>query len=290
MSNFGSANEAGESFVNKIYTGVENFRVVAVCPSHEELKKIYNSDKIKEDNYIMTNDEGVAQAKIVLHLDNEAEEGEPSIKTRITFFVNKEEKLSQTGKKLYLNVFGTEAWLNLDGSVPDAMKWYDVEGKRPAFSGEQYVISFIRNLLNLPNPSNADKPEDAHSQFSEADWNGMFNGNFTPLKGAIMSSPNKIGLLLGAKTTDEGKIYQDVFNRAFLRQYAKASGKFDYLRKNVNDAQDNGAYSKTYFGNQDYILREYNADEKGATNDSLFTQEAEKPTTSFFSSETADNM
>lgn len=288
MANFGNATEAGEGFASKVYTGIENFRVVSVCPNHEELKKLFG-DKAKEDTYTLKNDKGVDQVKIVLHLDNEAEEGEPSIKTRLTFFVTKEERLSQTGKKQFINLYGENAWLPLDGSIPESMSWFNTEGSRPAFNGEDIFISFIRNLLNLPSLKKADKPGDAASQFSEAEWNAVFNGNFSIIKSAIMSSPNKIGLLLGAKTVDDGKIYQDIYNRSTLRQWSKASGKFDYLRKEVTDAQSQGSYPKTDFGNPDYILREYNPNAEGATNDSLFNQESSAGG-SFFESETASTM
>lgn len=285
MSNFGNANEAGEGFVNKLYTGVENFRIVAVCPNHDELKKLY-SEKSKEDTYILMNDDGKTQAKIVLHLDNEPGEGEPSIKTRITFFVTNNHKDSQTGKKLYINAYGQTAWLADPAVIPENMQWYDLTDSRLAYDGEDNLIGLIRNLLNLPSLAKADNPSDAASQFSTADWGSIFSGNFSVLKSAIMSSPNKIGLLLGVKTTDEGKMYQDIFNRNTLRQWAKASGKFDYLLKNVNEAQDGGGYPKTNFGNQDYVLREYVADEAGASNDSAFKQD--NVTDSPFTSETAD--
>lgn len=288
MSNFGTASEAGEGFVNKVYTGVENFNVVSVCPDHNELKKLYG-DNAKEDSYTLTNDQGQQQAKIVIHLDNGAEEGEPSIKTRLTFFVTKAVKVSQTNKKLYINLYGENAWLP-DGDIPKEMEWFNTTGKRPAFDGEAEVIGFIRNLLNLPSLAKASKPEDAASQFSEADWNAMFNGNFATIKAAIMSSPNKIGLLLGAKTVDDGKIYQDIYNKSTLRQWAKSSGNFDYLRKQVTTAQDAGAYPKTNFGNPDYKLREYNPNEEGATNESLLAPKSDTPAVSFFASEDASKV
>ena len=60
MSSFGQGKEAGEGFVNKQYTGVENFRVTHVCPTHEELKAIYG-DGAKEDTYVLQNNEGKTQ-------------------------------------------------------------------------------------------------------------------------------------------------------------------------------------------------------------------------------------
>lgn len=282
MSNFGQSTEAGEGFVNKLYTGIENFRVVAVCPNHDELKKMFG-DNAKEDVYALTNDEGEQQAKIVIYLDNEAEGETPKITTRLTYFVTKKEKLSQTGKRLYINIYGTNAWLPLDGTIPESMSWFNPEGMRPAFDNENLVIDFLRNLLNLPSVDKADKPSDAYSQFSEKEWDSMFNGNFAQLKSAAMSSPNKIGVVLGVKTVDDGKMYQDVYNRNTLRQWSKQSGKFDYIRKNLTEAQSAGSYPKTDFGNLDFVLREYSDIPSGPSNDAAFTADS-APATSFFAS------
>ena len=261
MSSFGKQRESGEGFVSKLYTGVENFVPTLVNPGLEDLKKIYG-DNAKEDTYVSTTEEGKPQLKIVIYLDNKAEEGEESIKTRLTFFVVADKRVSQAGDKTqFINAYGQSTWLPNDGSIPENMNWYDAEGKREAFRGEDLVIDFLRNLLNLPSKDKADKPEDAKSQFTVQEWQKMFSGDMSPLKGIISQATNKIGILLGVKTVEDGKMYQDVYNRKTLRQYTKASGKFDYLRNDVVEAQNNGAYSSTDFGNPDYTLREYVAGE-----------------------------
>ena len=284
MSTFGQAQEAGEGFVNRLYTGVENFRVTHVCPTHAELKTIYG-EKAKEPKYTMLDDKGQKQCRIDVYLNNDPAEGETEITTKVSFFITQAEKLSQTQKRLYINAFGQNGWLPLDGSIPENMAWYDVTGNRPAFQGEENLIGFLRNLLNLPSLAKAETPSHAMSQFSVADFNAMFAGNFASIRSAC-NSPNKIGLLLGVKTTDEGKMYQDAYTRNTLRQWAKESGNFDYLRASVTEAQQNGAYSKTSFGSPDYKLREFTASET-PTNESVFT-DSSSPTAgaSFFAQPT----
>ena len=279
MSNFGQAKEAGEGSVRKLFTGVENFKVTHVNPNHEALKSMYG-ENAKAPEYLGTDDKGNKQVRIDIYLDNDAAEGEESIKTKATFFVAQSVKDSQTGKRLYINAFGQNAWLPMDGSIPENMVWFDGEGSRPALNGEVNLIGFIRNILNLTSLAKADNRSDAMSQFSEADWTAMLNGNFGTVQGAV-TSPNKIGLLLGVKTTDEGKMYQDVYTRSTLRQWAKESGNFDYLRNDVQEAQSNGAYSKTNFGSPDFKLREFTASE-APSDEGIFDTETKAPASSFF--------
>lgn len=267
---FGTAQQAGDGYASKLYTGVENFKVVGVCPNHEQLKQIYG-DNAKEDTYVLTSQEGEPQLKIVMYLDNQAEESEDEIKTKMTFFVTKKVRKTNDGLKTqYINAYGKTAWIP-DGTKLPENGTYDIVGEngtyafetknaRPALSGEENLIGMLRNLLNLPSLPKAEKPEDSESYFSIEDWNVMFSGNFNTLREVILNSPNKIGVLLGVKTVDDGKMYQDVFNRHTLRQWSKESRKFDYLRKDVVNTKQNGGYPNTEFGAPDYVLREYAAD------------------------------
>lgn len=278
MSNFGTAQEAGEGVARKIYTGVENFKVTSVCPDQTVLKTIFG-ENAKEDKYVMEAElkdaEGnvtgnVPQVKIVMYLDNEAVEGEPSIKTRLTYFVTKDYQTNNLKtKNQYINMYGRTAWLT-DADVQGAgaivtltgakgAYHFDTEGMRKAYRGEEALISMLRNLLNLGSPEKAKDKSLVTSQFSEGDWNTIFGGNFGMLSNVIASSPNKIGVLLGAKAV-EANIYQDAYNRNTLRQYSKGTGNFNYLRKDVEGAQSNGAYGSTDFGDPSYKLNEYMKD------------------------------
>lgn len=288
MSSFGNAQEAGEGYVNKLYTGVENFRVTHVCPNHDQLKTIYG-DNAKEPQYKSTDENGVETVRLDFYLDNESEEGEPTIKTKVSYFIKKAPRTSQnTGKQVYINVYGQNTWLTPDGNIPENMSWFQEKGKRAAYTGEPEMIGFLRNLLNLPGLAKAKTPESAESYLTVEDWNKIFSGNFSVIRDIVASSPNKVGFLLGVKTAEGGKMYQDIYNRETLRQWAKANEDFDYLRDKVKDSQDNGAYPNTNFGNADYKLREY-TEENTPTQDSVFNENA-KPASSFFSEETASQF
>lgn len=273
MSNFGQAQEAGEGTLRKIYTGVENFKITHVNPTHEELKTIYG-ENAKEPTYVADTEikdangtvlRVVPQIRIDLYLDNQNENEEESIKTRLTYFIPKEYQMKTDGTKAqYINAWGRTAWLDeaqansgqaiITMTGAKGAYHFDTTGMRKAFRGEEAVISMMRNLLNLGSPDKAKDKATVMSQFSEDDWNKMFLGNVSMLKNVVMGSPNKIGVLLGAKTVEGGAVYQDTYNRNTLRQYAKASGNFKYLRSDVESAQANGAYGMTNFGDPSYKL------------------------------------
>lgn len=272
--NFATANEASDGYERKLYTGIENFKVTHVNPTHEQLKEIYG-ENAKEPVYLSTDEDGNKRLRFDFYIDNVAEEDEPSIKTKFSLFMSPKHTLSQTDKYKYLNKFGQFAWLPKDGTVPENMSWFVEDGKRKAYDGEEEVIGFLRNILNLPSHEKAKQPSDAESLFSEDDITKFFSGDFSGIRDIVLSSPNKIGLLLGVKRADNGNLYQDVFTRVTLRQYSKNSKKFDYIRKNVMEAQENGAYPNTDFGNIDYVLREYLQGESTPTNEAALKKEPE---------------
>lgn len=274
MSTFGAERETTEGFVRKVYTGVENFRVVAVNPTHEELKKLYNSENIKEEEYVGTSEiDGTEypQVKIVLHLSNEAEKEEDRILTKATYWIVKKalQTKDDSGRMQAINLFGKTAWLTKEDiaakkemyAIVGANGTYNFEGDevRPALRGEADFIDMLRNLLNLPAPGKVENKMEAASYFSAAEWNTIFSGNFKALKEVVKVTKNKVGFLLGARIVED-KIYQDVFTRASLRQWVKNTGKFDYFKRTFNNAIDNGAYPNTEWGNSNFALAEYSED------------------------------
>lgn len=294
MSNFGTQREASDGGVREVYTGVENFRVLAVNPDHAKLKELYG-ENAKEDNYLGENEvngQKYPQLRIVLHCDNAPEEGEAKITCRPTFWITKTQLQSQTGKTQYINVFGQTMWLTPEQAAmnaqvpfhenigPNGSYRFDTKGARPSLRGEEEFISFFRALLNLPSPAKAANPMEAASQFDIEDWNKMFNGDYKVLSSIIASTNNKVGFLLGAKRADD-KLYQDVFTRSVLRQYGKNSGKFDYLLRDLDSAKENGAYPNTDFGPRDCKLRVYNS-EASPTQADAFAQGSEPSSSASF--------
>ena len=296
MSSFGQEREANDGAVRQVYTGVENFSIQYVNPTHKELQELYGNNA-KEDTYLLENEvDGTKypQIKIVLHGDNLAEEGEPSIKVRPTYWITRAPMVSkEKGTKQYINLYGSTFWMSEEEAAKKlpvyerqgangSYKW-DSSSMRLALRGEAEFIDMLRNLLNLPSPSKANTLEEKKScasMFSMEDWDKMFKGDFSVIKNIIEGSSNKIGMLMGAKRVDD-KVYQEVFTRNTLRQYGKNSGNFDYLLKEKDNAVANGAYGNVEWGPRDCKVRVFDKDAVPTSVDAFAAPKQASTVTSF---------
>jgi len=268
MSGFGKQVEVGEGVQRQLYTGTENFKVVAVNPTKAELEVIYGREITFDPEYIGTTkvsdsdgEREVPQIRLDFYLANE----ENTVTTKIQFYIANTHHKSQTGKYKVINAFGKDTWLDEDAIkskiVPDNMSWYNADGVKVAKRGEVELISFLVNLLNLPyDLSKVDSPSEAYAKIDKDEWVKIFNGDVTLLRNVIGSTNNKIGVLLGVKTKGDGKLVQTTYNRHTLRQYVISGtrvDKFKYLLKDLDEAVAAGAFGNVNFGPRDLSIREF---------------------------------
>ena len=269
MSGFGKSQEVSEGSVRKLWTGVENFKVLTVNPTKEELENIYGRELNFTPEYLkkttVTDGDGEREAlqiRLNFILANEDE----TITTKAQFYVVQTHHKSQGGTLKVLNVYGKSTWLSEEhikaNTVPDNMHFYSTESLKVAYRGEEEVIDFLTNLLNLPNINKASDPSDCHAYISKEVWAKIFQGDTTFFRNIIDGTNNKVGQLLGVKTKGDGKQVQVTYTRKALRQYTKnstSSTKYDYLDKSVKNAQAGGAFGNVDFGGGNYDLVEYTA-------------------------------
>ena len=268
MSAFGKGEEIKEGSAVKLYTGVENFRVVAVNPSKEEMEKMYDRELNFTPEYVgttkVTDSDGereVNQIRLDFFLANE----DNSITTKVQFYVADTHHRSASGKYKCINSFGRDIWLEKDAvqtkTLPDNLSWYNADGVKVAKRGETEMISFLVNLLNLP--FNLDKVSDvseAYARIDKAEWAKIIGGDVTLLRNIVAGTNNKVGILLGVKTTGEGKLRQTALNKHTLRQFTLSStkpAKYKYILKDLDDAKANGALGNVDFGPRSLILGEH---------------------------------
>ena len=266
---FGKANEVTDGN-RKLYTGVENFQVVKVCPSKTELETMFGREISYTPEYIgeqnVNDGDGERKAKQVridFFVNND--DAETPIAIKVSFYIIDTHHKSQTGKIRVINNYGKTTWLTPEDiknkTVPGNMQWYKTDGLKVAKRGEEELIEFIANLLNLPfDPAKAKDPKDAHAVFSPERWAEIFSGDFSYLNEIVESTNNKVGLALGVKVSDDQSLRQVAYNRKTLRQFTKSSNKadkFKWLNDSIQNAKDNGAYGTTDFGAVNYALTEY---------------------------------
>lgn len=273
------AEDTGSNYTPKeIYLGKALYVVVAVNPNKEELKAINQYVPEEEPSYtgkreIDGKEYDLANVTVYLQNVNNSE-----IIDRVTYSIVNNVQVSGTGKLACINKYGSDAWLEESHvnakTVPENMQWYVNEGVKPALRGEKELVRFIRSLRNFKvinaKSSNEDKANFV-SVFEADDLNKMFKGDFKGIKSVLLSSSDsKVGFLLGARTVDEDKTYQDIYKEYPLRRYMVDNEKSnEYLIKEVRDTQDNGRYPNTYFDLNDLKLKKYNKELMSVTPDSL---------------------
>lgn len=268
MSGFGKSQEVTDGPARVLYTGAENFRVIAVNPTKKDLEALYGRELNFDPEYLGETDISDAdgerkapQIRLDFYLSNE----DDSITTKAQFYIAKTHHKSQTGKLRVINDFGRTAWLDKEsikgGTVPDNMSWYNTSGMKVALRGEEELISFFTNLLNLPyDLSKIDDESDAYARINRNEWETIFKGDITLLKNVIESTNNKIGVILGVKTKQDGGLVQTLFNKTTLRQYVIGStkaDKFKYVLKDILESKAAGAFGNVEFGPNDLTLREF---------------------------------
>ena len=164
-----------------------------------------------------------------------------------------------------IDKYGRTAWVTIEQAKAKEIPVYtngpanlDAD-YRPCFVGEEELTNFIKAYLNIPNVMKyvdkkwvmVDNPEDCVARLDNIEK--YFSGDYSELREVISLQPNnKVKLLFGVKTNDEGKQYQAVFTQMFLK-----NGVTDYSRlaKELEDRKAAGAYPTTEFFVGD--LKEY---------------------------------
>ena len=276
MMAFGKAQESKEAAEIKRFTGVGSVFVVGVNPNKSELEKLYERELDKDPEYV-TEKDGVVSARIdfIVKTDTAAKcNNSIELLTKVSMFIRKEYRFNKDKTKVQvIDKYGRTAWVTKEQAKNHEIPVYS-NGKpanidkdyRPAYVGEEDITNFLKLFLGIPNVEKwvkneetgrrevvglVDNPEDCECRLENIE--DYFKGKFNEIKDAINLMPNnKIKVLFGVRTTDEGKQYQDVYTRKFL---SNAVSVYDKLAEDVQSAKDNGAYPNTEFVIAD--LQEY---------------------------------
>lgn len=259
---FSAGKESTEGGEFKRYIGVAPVRVLAVNPTKSEQEKLYNTTLDKDPEYVGNvniNGKDVQNVRISFVVKTDKEKCGIDMTTNVTFFLQNAPRMgSQSGKYQIIDKYGRTAWATEEDIKAKQIPVYS-NGKsanidadyRQAYVGEEELTNFIKNYLNIPNVQKyvdgewklVDNPSECEARLDKiADY---FKGNFAELKSIISLQPNnKIKVMFGVRTSEDGKEYQAVYTRMTLK-----NGVSDYSRldKDLQEAKQNGAYSTTEF-------------------------------------------
>ena len=248
-------------------------KVLATNPTKAELESLYNTTLDKDVEYTGTqNVEGkdvpYARIDFVVRTDAEKSNG-IEMTTKISYFVRKEYRFNRDKSKVQvIDKYGRTAWVTKEQATAHEVPMYKNgpanldRDYRPAYVGEEDLTNFIKTYLNIPNVQKyidgkwvmVDNPAECEARLDGIDK--FFAGDFKELKEIMSYQPNnKVKVLFGVRTTDDGKQYQAAYTQMVLRNGVTDFSKLD---ADLVDRKAAGSYSTTEF--EVVPIHEYNVE------------------------------
>ncbi len=268
----GKTGESKEAAEFKRYIGYGSTHVVAVNPKKAELDNLMGYDSQSDPEYIGSDDNGKwARVTFIVKTDPEANNG-IEITSRLSFTLYNTPAYSKDNTKVQvIDDYGNSTWATVEDAKA-GNKLMSSNGKelkiankyRIACRGEADLVAFLKTYLcvddafNYVNGTWTLKDNADDYKFALEHISDYFKGDFSEVKDAIALQPNnKIKLLYGVHTTDEGKQYQTIAtkDRLILRNSA-GSKAFERAEKELVNIKQGGGYATTEFKVQE--LAEYN--------------------------------
>lgn len=266
---FGKAVESKEGGSIKRYIGASPVYVLAVNLTKEERNKLLNAEIDSEPEYLREKEidgKNVPQAMITFYVKPDVEE---DIIIPMTFFVDKSYRYNRDKTKVQvIDKYGYSAWATpeeLKNKTPlksSAGKPLKITTEyRPAYNGEIQLTEFIKFYLNFEealayvNGEWASNPKISNREDCECslDMDKLFKGDFSELNEVPKLMPkNKVKVMFGVRTTEDGKQYQAVYTNKVLRNGARDYSEID---KDLQKRKDAGAFSNVEYDTKPF--REY---------------------------------
>ena len=256
--------ESTESF--KRYVGLAGSHVLAVNPKKAELDELMGFESQAEPEYVKEDDNGkMAIVTFIVKTDPETNNG-IEITNRATITLRPAPAYNRDQTKVQvIDQYGNYTWADADvakagGKIEHTQK---LDKYRIACVGECALVDFLKKYLGGPaaydykNGAWVKKEKSEEGLFGLEKIKDLFKGDFSEIKEAIALQPNnKIKLLWGVRTNDEGKQYQTVCTHEGLT-LSNASGVrgITKLERDLANAKNNGAFSNIEYKVQE--LQEY---------------------------------
>jgi hypothetical protein len=247
---------------------------MGVNPTKKELDEMMGFESANEPEYVVDGEHGKeARVTFIVKTDPEQCDG-IEIKNRLTFTLRNAAAYNRDETKVQvIDKYGNHTWANTEDAKA-GKKLLSSEGKelkidteyRMACYGEADLVDFLKKYLGVgdvfdyKNGSWVKKANADDYLFGLEHIKDYFNGNFSELKEALKLQPNnKVKLLYGIRTTDEGKQYQTIASRSdLILRNSAGSNAYAKLEKDLATAKQNGSYPTTEFAV--HPLKEYSVE------------------------------
>lgn len=263
-------NESQEAREFKRYIGVAPVFIKAVNPDKKEHEALFNTTLEEAPNYVGSvevdgNDVANARIQVVFQPDVEKIGFEMPLVTMALFLQNRPRVGANSGKTQVIDKYGRTAWATPEELAAHAIPVYsngpaDIDKDyRPAYVGEEELMEFVKAYLCIPSintwdadlkkmvPNTKVKPEECECRFDNLDK--IFKGDFSEIKDALGFQPtNKVKVMLGVRTAEDGKLFQAVYTRKFLRNSSTNFSSLDKeLQEMIKNAAENGRTLNTEY-------------------------------------------
>lgn len=244
----------------KLYKGIGAFNIIAVNPNKKELEELQGRDIENEPEYKTKNDDGQDVMRVTFYAKTNPEakvNNGIELMLPISFMLVKDKRVGQgSGKIQIVDKYGRFAWATQEDIDSKSIPMYKSgpanisKDYRLTYQGEESLVEFLKTWLNIPNPADYKdgqwvmKKDPSDSEVS-LDMDALFKGNITELKDLVkLAASYMVKAAVGVKTTEEGKQYQAVFTRMFVKNAVTNYSKLDAA---ITDFQNNGGAKTTEY-------------------------------------------
>lgn len=262
----GKTSESKEVQEFKKYIGVASSHVLAVNPSKAKLDELMGFESSKDPEYVVDGEDGKeARITFIVKTDPEANNGVELVSRAMFVLRNAPDYNRDHTKVRAIDGYGNTTWALVDDVK--AGKKLQSNGKdlkidtkyRMACVGEADLVAFLKTYLGVQDVfkyvdgSWVKKENDSDYLFGLDHIKDYFKGDFSELKDALKLQPNnKVKLLYGVRTADDGKTYQAVCTReGFVLPNNAGARAYDRVDERLKSLKDVGAFPTT-----DYKVQE----------------------------------
>lgn len=249
-----------------LYKGVAALNILAVNPNKAELSELTGRDIEEEPQYVSQTEEGKAQVRVTFYARTNPESkinSDINLLIPISFILVKDFRIGQTsGKCQIIDKFGRTAWATKDDMQAKRVPVYPSgpanisADYRPAWQGEEFLIDFLIQWLNIPGPANyKDKKwvmkENTEDSEVSLNMDALFKGDVSELRELVNTAKAytvKAAIGIRSVENENGvREYQAVFTRKFLKNAVTDYSKLDAA---ITEFQNAGGAPNTVFSTE----------------------------------------